>query len=133
MTSIKDESQQQQSSIPLNATPFTKRHSHGGNMTDKEYHQLSQICTQALNYLMSFEISGPFIMPVPETYHAYYEKVEQPMDLTTLECNLLSREYTSYQQFEAHLSLIWRNAMEYHQQHTIIYKKATMLQQLYDV
>ncbi|ORZ26186.1 kinase-like domain-containing protein [Absidia repens] len=134
MTSKTDEPpppQQQQSSTASNTTVPSKLHS-VNVMTDKEYTLLRK-CTQSLNYLMSFELSGPFIMAVPKTYQSYYKKIKHPMDLTTLERNLYSRTYTTYQQFEAQLSLVWQNAMEYHQQHTLIYKKAAMLQQLYDI
>ncbi|CAO3599713.1 unnamed protein product [Absidia cylindrospora] len=131
MTSKTNELQQQQQSSTSSNTTISSKLNSRSVMTDEKYTLLRK-CTQALNYLLSFEISGPFIMAVPKTYQLYYKKIKYPMDLTSLERNLYSRKYTTYQQFEAQLSLVWQNAMEYHQRHTLIYKKASMLQQLYE-
>ncbi|CAO3621638.1 unnamed protein product [Cunninghamella echinulata] len=88
-------------------------------------------CIYIINKLLSYEESGPFATPVPLDAYIYYERIKQPMDFATLEKNVYDNKYPSDMEFEADLSRIWKNAMEFHHTIDTIYKQAEALRNHY--
>lgn len=65
---------------------------------------------------------APFLHPVDKKeYPDYYEKVTEPMDLSTIESKLLRGEYDSSYQFALDMRLIWNNSFFYNAKNSHLY------------
>lgn len=70
-------------------------------------------------------------LPLREENPHYYEVIKEPMDLETVYRNIVSgKTYSSWEQFEAHMQLIFANARLYHPPGSEIYEHATTLSAL---
>ncbi|KAI8378689.1 Bromodomain-containing protein, partial [Choanephora cucurbitarum] len=68
-----------------------------------------------------------FLIPVPRTAFVYHHEIKQPMDFRTLEQNLYSNKYNTYEEFVRDLELIWNNARQFHRSFDLIYQQAENL------
>ncbi|CAO3611015.1 unnamed protein product [Cunninghamella blakesleeana] len=89
-------------------------------------------CIYIINILLSYEESSPFTTPVPPDAYIYYACIKHPMDFATLEKNVYENKYPSYIEFEEDLSLIWKNATEFHLTIDAIYKQALAIKKYYE-
>ncbi|OMJ75724.1 hypothetical protein SteCoe_25061 [Stentor coeruleus] len=65
---------------------------------------------------------APFLHPVnKKEYPDYYEKITEPMDLSTIENKLLCGEYISSHQFAHDMRLIWNNSFFYNAKNSHLY------------
>ena len=89
---------------------------------------LSQ-CRNIINKLKNHEKSREFREPVDEKHApGYYEKINEPMDLSTLEKELENGKYKDKITFENDLRKIFNNARTYNGANTHYYKDATFLE-----
>ncbi|KAK4530915.1 hypothetical protein CCYA_CCYA06G1772 [Cyanidiococcus yangmingshanensis] len=73
----------------------------------------------------------PFWLPVSETEApAYYEQIQQPMDLSTLKQRLEAGHYDKLDRFIADANLIWLNAMDYNRTKSPVWNAAKNLRRL---
>jgi hypothetical protein len=76
----------------------------------------------------------PFWFPVSEEEApAYYERIQRPMDLSTLQGRLSAGNYSQLGHFMDDASLIWVNAMKYNQTKSPIWIAARNLKKRFDV
>ena len=86
-------------------------------------------CRNIIQKLNSHQNSWPFREPVNiKNAPDYYQKIEQPMDLHTLEKELESGKYKTKSAFENDLRKIFNNARTYNKPGTIYYKFASLLE-----
>ncbi|OMJ92342.1 hypothetical protein SteCoe_4892 [Stentor coeruleus] len=65
---------------------------------------------------------APFLHPVDrKEYIDYYEKVKEPMDLSTVESKLLRGDYETSYQFSLDMRLIWNNSFFYNANNSHLY------------
>ncbi|KAI8987025.1 hypothetical protein BDB01DRAFT_784314 [Pilobolus umbonatus] len=86
-----------------------------------------RLCTFIINELVSCYECFQFIVPVPKEATTYHDEIKTPMDFMTLELNLYANKYKVYSDFCDDLSLIWRNAMQFHRPIDHIYLQAKCL------
>lgn len=65
-------------------------------------------------------------------YPEYYEAIETPMDLATVQDKLKSKQYETVQALYADLALIWNNCKDYNLEGSDIYGDAEDLQNFVD-
>ena len=75
----------------------------------------------------------PFLVPVKkEEVPDYNDVVKKPMDLQTLTDNIDRNKYSTKEEFESDLRLIFSNAKEYNTKGTTYYKCAVELEEAAD-
>jgi histone acetyltransferase len=86
-------------------------------------------CRNIIQKLNSHQNSWPFREPVnPKNAPDYYQKIDEPMDLQTLEKGVESGKYKTKSVFENDLRKIFNNARTYNKPGTIYYKFASLLE-----
>ncbi|CAM9862982.1 unnamed protein product, partial [Chrysoparadoxa australica] len=87
-----------------------------------------------LRYLASLKHSVPFHCPVDTTFYAdYYDYVDEPMDLRTLDRQLHSGVYgMSVAKATTDARLIWRNAKQYNKEGDDVWRAAEHLSQVFE-
>lgn len=93
---------------------------------------LFRLCSFVLDELFACLAAFPFVSPVPEALVTYHSVIKTPMDLSTLETNLLSGRYQTAADFEQDLQLIWQNARQFHDPIALIYQLAGKLESTYE-
>jgi hypothetical protein len=81
-------------------------------------------CHNLLQKLKKHTAAGPFLYPVDVVglgLTDYYDIVHEPMDLSTVEHQLKTNQYSSVAQFAADIRKIWNNAFLYNLQGTQIH------------
>ena len=79
-----------------------------------------------LTEIKNHHLATPFLYPVDKKLHLdYYEKIEEPMDISTVEQKLKEGEYETGYQFAFHMRLIWSNSFFYNSNNSQLYS-ATM-------
>ncbi|OBZ89240.1 hypothetical protein A0J61_02725, partial [Choanephora cucurbitarum] len=84
-------------------------------------------CVFVIDELLSCYDCYQFLIPVPRTAFVYHHEIKQPMDFRTLEQNLYSNKYSTYEEFVRDLELIWNNARQFHRSFDLIYQQAENL------
>lgn len=73
-----------------------------------------QWCKGILDYLTKWGIAAPFLKPVTEKEApTYTQKIQHPMDLSTMKKKLTQSEYSSVNAFMDDIYLICDNAVEF--------------------
>ena len=89
---------------------------------------LMQQCLQAVQ---RHPRSGAFLFPVSDSVPSYYDVVECPMDLSTLQARLSGGLYTSLPAFAADLELIFENCRLFNAPDSVVCRDVDELEQLY--
>ncbi|XP_057484185.1 uncharacterized protein LOC130770677 isoform X3 [Actinidia eriantha] len=72
-----------------------------------------------------------FAQPVdPKEVEGYYDFIEEPMDFGTMRAKLHEEKYTTLQQFEHDVFLMFNNAMRFNSSATIYFRQARSLHEL---
>jgi len=77
-----------------------------------------------------FELDHSALFREPIEYPDYYNHISHPMDLSTVEDNLLNDAYSSIDEFANDMNLIWNNAITYNSP-THIKKAANQLSNIF--
>ncbi|XP_006817978.2 LOW QUALITY PROTEIN: chromatin remodeling regulator CECR2-like [Saccoglossus kowalevskii] len=93
--------------------PLKKRHIDD----DDDYTELDELCIglfKVLDPVKAHDDAWPFVEPVDESYApGYFDIIDQPMDLSTIEKKINSKKYTSKDEFISDFKLIFENCQEY--------------------
>lgn len=80
----------------------------------------SQWCQKVLSELTSMPISNPFRSPVnPAEVPSYREKIQNPMDLSTMKKKLQHHQYNTVEEFISDIKLICENSRIFNGAETI--------------
>lgn len=88
-------------------------------------------CIKITKKLMDFPISVFFLNPVDPINDGvpdYFEKVKKPMDLNKVMVRLNEGYYPSIDEWKKDVNLIWKNALLYHTDDSIVFIIAKELQ-----
>lgn len=84
------------------------------NPTKRKKKQLYDGFKKVLETVKNHPDAWPFIDPVQESFApAYYDIIQRPMDISTVEVKVQEAMYRSKAKFEADMELIFSNCMEY--------------------
>lgn len=89
-----------------------------------------EFCTNYTQKLLEHPLASAFVKPVdPELDNApgYFDVIEHPMDLETIQNKIGSGEYPSAKEWMDDIALVWSNCMKYNHQSTFIYRIAEFL------
>ncbi|CAO3616923.1 unnamed protein product [Cunninghamella echinulata] len=90
------------------------------------------IAKRLLNSMMKHECSGFFNEPVDtDILPDYKEKITSPMDLRTISEKLYSGRYTSLQQIDSDIRLIFANCFKYNRPKSYAYEQGKRLEKYY--
>jgi transcription initiation factor TFIID subunit 1 len=100
-------------------------------LLDENYkRRLIYILNQVMDKLKILPEASPFLKPVnKKTVKNYYDVIENPMDLETIEIKIREGEYQSRYDFMAHMDLIHLNAIQFNgAQHQITEKARSVVE-----
>ncbi len=87
--------------------------------------QLQELMPLVVNRLQANDIYDLYEKPVDtEEFPDYLDKVNEPMDFTTLRTNIEGEEYNDWQSFEHALESIFQNSKHYHPNDSFLYRDA---------
>jgi hypothetical protein len=87
-----------------------------------------RFCIRITQKLMSLPIAASFLEPVdPNEALGYLDKIKKPMDLGSVFQKLMDNQYGSVDRWKEDVNLIWRNAMTYNAERSILYALAKEL------
>ncbi|KAI5126406.1 hypothetical protein NEPAR06_0259 [Nematocida parisii] len=92
------------------------------------------LCKELLLKLKKSPHAGPFLYPVdPQVLNIpdYYEKIKQPMDLSTISKNLETGIYKSTEDIKADIELMLQNCYTYNQPDTAVSKMGQALEKYF--
>lgn len=92
---------------------------------------LLQSCARILSRLKAHPQAYPFLQPVdPDVLEIpdYFAVIKEPMDFSRVEEKLLVAHYTSFEEFEKDVLLIYRNAKTYNQPTHVVHVMAAELE-----
>ena len=92
-------------------------------------------CERLLLTIKRHKYSAPFLEPVdPDALGIpdYFDIIEEPMDLSTVEKNLKSGAYTNSSQFGGDMRLIWSNSLTYNGVDTDIHQMTVEIKQYFE-
>ncbi|KAL9545001.1 hypothetical protein MBANPS3_007349 [Mucor bainieri] len=82
-----------------------------------------------LRQLMAMDKKEFFRYPVPlDLAPDYYDVIEEPMSFSEIQEKLALHQYSTVDEFEYDLNLIWKNCLFYNKKETLYYKLAQKLQ-----
>ncbi|GAN06834.1 conserved hypothetical protein [Mucor ambiguus] len=82
-----------------------------------------------LRQLMAMDKKEFFKYPVPlDLAPDYYQVIEEPMSFSEIQEKLALHQYSTVDEFEYDLNLIWKNCLFYNKKETLYYKLAQKLQ-----
>ncbi|OAC99634.1 hypothetical protein MUCCIDRAFT_128622, partial [Mucor lusitanicus CBS 277.49] len=82
-----------------------------------------------LRQLMAMDKKEFFRYPVPlDLAPDYYQVIEEPMSFSEIQEKLALHQYSTVDEFEYDLNLIWKNCLFYNKKETLYYKLAQKLQ-----
>lgn len=90
-----------------------------------------RLCSRVLNVIKRKQNAEPFLDPVDPIalgVPTYFDVIKNPMDLSTVDRKLKEHRYTSPEEFEADMRLIWKNAMTFNPIGTHVYVMAETIQ-----
>ncbi|ETO18115.1 hypothetical protein RFI_19173 [Reticulomyxa filosa] len=95
------------------------------NRQMKEKNSVKMKCRLVLEKLKERDCFRVFLKPV-STAHAphYYTVISRPMDLSTMEFNIESNQYLTFEDFEKDFYLMIRNCLKFNQEGSYIHKYA---------
>lgn len=73
-------------------------------------------CLEIIDSLLKYKISAIFAYPInPQLDNCpnYFTKIKKPMDLLTVQSNLINNKYNKFSEFCADVDQIWSNAIEF--------------------
>jgi bromodomain-containing factor 1 len=91
-------------------------------------------CYSYIQQLKKSPNAEPFLEPVNPIKLGipdYFDVVKEPMDLSTVEKNLRTNQYSTVNQFHADINKIWMNSYRYNQKGSDIYRLTTEMEKLY--
>lgn len=80
-------------------------------------------CLEIIDSLLRYKTSAFFaypINPILDNCPNYFVKIKKPMDLLTVQSNLINDKYHTFSDFCADVDLIWANACEFNGENSII-------------
>lgn len=89
-----------------------------------------------LQLLQSHKSSPPFtepIDPIEQGIPDYFDIIEKPMDLRTVESKVLTSQYTSMEDFVGDCNLIWSNAKTYNAPYSITFAQAVDMENVFEL
>jgi len=111
--------------VPLTLNQDTQKES--GPLSPKS--PLTQSLRNFLNRIMMLDVATLFLYPVSIIeYPDYPEKIQYPMDMTTMSLKLENDEYMSLSDFEKDIRLIISNCLSYNKPGTYGYRQGQLFQ-----
>lgn len=90
----------------------------------EEYRKLLKIIWD----IKQHPLASPFLYQLDkETHPDYYEKIKEPMDLSSIETKLKQGEYETSYQFALDMRLIWNNSFFYNSNNSSLYSSTMQL------
>ena len=92
-------------------------------------------CLNLLQRLKKHTSVGPFLLPVDVDglgLYDYYDIVQEPMDISTVEKKLKNGEYSSVSEFGADVRKIWNNAFAYNTEKSTIYQMTSKISSYFE-
>lgn len=92
-------------------------------------------CGMILTRLKRNPNAVPFLKPVDPIALGipdYFEKIEHPMDMSTIKHKLDTRVYTSPEEFHSDMNLMFNNCYTYNQPESVVYGMGKDLQRAYE-
>jgi hypothetical protein len=92
-------------------------------------------CLNLVQKLKKHNCSAPFLLPVDVEglgLYDYYDVVQEPMDLSTVEKKLKNGEYSSVHEFGTDIRKIWNNAFNYNTEASSIYQMTTKMSSYFE-
>ncbi|KAI5173836.1 hypothetical protein PAEPH01_2060 [Pancytospora epiphaga] len=97
--------------------------------------QQLKFCINILNKLKRNQNAGPFLKPVDAVALGipdYYEKIKEPMDISTIRKKLENGEYKSPDEFDGDMKLMFNNCYTYNTSESVVYEMGLDLQKVYE-
>lgn len=92
-------------------------------------------CYKLLHEFLSHKNSWPFREPVdPEALGVpnYFDIIQHPMDLSTIDTKLVNNEYKTPEDFAKDMRLVWNNAITFNTPGDFYYKTAQKFSQMFE-
>ena len=108
---------------------FYKTGGYSGRLTEEEL----SVCNSIITQLKRNPNSKPFLTPVNPVelkIPDYFDIINNPMDISTIESKLKYESYTTTRQFKDDLVLIWMNSYKYNQKGSDIYYMTSEMDKL---
>jgi hypothetical protein len=91
-----------------------------------------RFCIKITQKVMGLAIAASFLEPVdPNEAIGYLDKIKKPMDLGSVLRKLMENQYSSVDRWKEDMNLIWRNAMTYNAERSILYALAKELNEYF--
>jgi len=91
-------------------------------------------CYKLLKKVMNHQYAWPFNQPVDPIALGipnYFDVIKEPMDLGTIQKNLEEDKYSSPEEVDAHVNLVWKNAKTFNPPNHDVFKMADTLSKIW--
>jgi bromodomain-containing factor 1 len=112
--------------------PYT---SHSASTSSKSKSELDQVqlryCSKMLKNAKRLKNATPFLVPVDPIklgIPTYFDRIKNPMDISTMQSKLDSNVYANYHEFLEDLNLMFNNCFEFNGREALVSKMAIELQ-----